>query len=114
MELLNLDELVTTRRQVTLKGTVYDIAEQSVEQMLAATKLTKLIENKSNDAEKVMEAMMKVAGTIIPDCPVSVLNQLRFEQLNALINFASATDEQVVAEANSDSEDKFTTSEKKS
>ena len=114
MELLNLDELVTTTRQVTLLGETYDIAEQSVSQMLAAAKLTKLIENEKNDAEVIMNAMVAVASSIIPDCPTEVISRLRFEQLNALINFASATDEQVVEEAKSDKEDKFSTTEKKS
>ena len=94
MELLNLDELVKPTRKVAIKGKEYTIADQTVGQMIEAIRVSKEVDGKN--PEVIFEAMVRTAKAVLPDCPEKVLNGMSIRQLNALIEFASASDQQVV------------------
>lgn len=106
MELLNLDELVKPTRKVVIRGKEYTIGEQTVGQMIEAITVSKEIDKK--DPGVIFEAMVRTATSILPDCPKEVLNSLSVRQLSALIEFASASDKQLVegSEAEPESEGK--------
>lgn len=97
MKLLNLDELVTVARQIALGGDVYNVVDQSVGEMVNAIRVAKRIEDAKNDPEVILEAMIDTACRLIPSCPRDLLGTLTMQQLAALINFATAPDEDVMA-----------------
>lgn len=103
MDLLNLDELAVVKREVTIAGRAYAVADQTVGQMMETARLTKKFQE-TDDAEVIFEQMIRTAQSVVPDCPESVLRNLKVTQLNALFNFAMAQDEEVVAAAKQDKE----------
>lgn len=100
MKLLNLDELAVIKRRVTFAGTDYDIAEQTVGQMLSAFDLIEEGEKmeSTGDAEvdatrRVFMQMVDTASRVLPTCPKEVLEAMNFKQLSSLLEFAAASDE---------------------
>ena len=91
MELFNLDELVTASRHVQLFGNRYAISDRTVGQMISALKIAESAETAS--PEYVLEQMIETAHQIIPDCPMDYIQRLNLNQLQALIKFASESDE---------------------
>lgn len=90
IELLNLDELVSENRVVTIRGNEYPLADQTVGQMLMAMKESKKANAmNSADPEVVLSKMLGLCAELLPTCPESVLNSLNINQMNALIEFAS-------------------------
>ena len=99
MELLNLDELIDVKRQVTIGGMSYDVADQTVGEMVEALRTAKTVQDNADDGEVMLSAMVSTAKRLIPDCPKDQIDRMTMRQLAALIEFASASDEQVAAEA---------------
>lgn len=97
MELLNLDDLVGKKRPVVLNGKEYEIKEQTIQQMIESVRSQKTLDR--DDVEAMFESMLSTAIAILPDAPEADLRALNIKQLQALINFASATDEEVEAAA---------------
>lgn len=95
MELLNLDELVAPQREVRLGGKNYQVAEQSVGQMLEAIRLEKAYENQDNP-EELLLAMQGVIAEMLPDLPEKEIRKLSFRQMTAIIEFCNATDQEVI------------------
>jgi len=90
IELLNLDELVTENRAVTIRGVEYPLANQTVGQMLMAMKESKKATTMSDaDPENVLSKMLGLCAELLPTCPESVLHSLNITQMSALIDFAS-------------------------
>ena len=106
MELLNLDEIVVVSRQVTLKGEKYNLATRSVGQMISSLQNAKQYEQMDADSEesiaKFFASMVDTAQQILPDCPKEVLETMDMNQLNRLIEFANASDQDVVDDGASD------------
>lgn len=101
IELLNLDDLVTTTRFVTIRGNEYAIADQTLEQMLTALKKSKELNKKGKEVgpEQIIQEMRDTCAMIIPDAPAEVLNTLSIKQAAALIEFASKSPEQIMTES---------------
>jgi hypothetical protein len=96
MKLLNLDELVSQPRVVGLKGTDYEIAEQSVGTMIESMQIAEMEEaDTEQDATKILVKLLRVAKTLIPTCPEEVVHSMTIKQLMALVEFASASDLEV-------------------
>lgn len=109
MELLNLDSLVGPKRQIGLGGKTYNIAEQSVGQMIEAIRMEKAIKE-ADDPEMFLTSMKNVVREILPDMPEFEVNRLSFRQINAIIEFSNASDKEVIEGSELDTGD----SEKKS
>lgn len=97
MDLLNLDELAVVKREVTIAGKTYALADQTLGQMIETTRLQKQAD--SDDAEAIFNQMVRTAKSILPDCPEEVLRGLTMLQLQGLFKFAHALDEEVVQAA---------------
>lgn len=95
MKLLNLDELAVAPREVQLGGKVYPIAEQSVEQMIVGLELQEAAEN-ADSPKNVLLAMKRSIKAILPTCPEKVINSLSLKNATAIIEFASASDKEVI------------------
>ena len=94
MELLDLDALESVQKQVTLKGQTYDIADQTVGQMMDALKIAKAANQDPDNPEPIIEGLMRTAKRLLPECPDDVIEGLKMKQLSALVEFASASDEE--------------------
>lgn len=96
MKLLNLDELTTIQREIQIQGQKYPIAERSVGQMLDAIKLAEHVNERPDDIKVVLESIISAVSAIVPTCPVEVLRTLNERKLHAIIEFANASDEEVI------------------
>lgn len=94
MKLLNLDELVGNARPVMLNGKEYNIREQSIQQLIESVKARKALD--SEDSEALFESFVNSAKALLPDAPEAEIRALNLRQLQALISFASASDEELV------------------
>jgi len=99
MELLNLDDLVKVGREVVLSGETYKVVDQTVGDMVDALRLAKKVEKNQDDPEVILGSLLSTAQRLIPACPKDVLNKMVARQLSALIEFASASDEEVIESA---------------
>lgn len=96
MKLLNLDELVEVRREVTIGGVSYKVVDQTVGQMIDALQMAKSLDDNRENTEFLLSTMISTAQRLLPDCPREVIERLKMKQLAALIEFASASDEEAV------------------
>lgn len=99
MKLLNLDELSPVGRGVTIKGITYDVADQSVAGMIMAIQIAERTQTSSGSAEDtgaMFRDMMELVSQILVDCPKEVVASMSMKQMNALLEFASASDAEVV------------------
>lgn len=96
MKLLNLDEIIPTQRFVTIKGREYEIKNQSLQDLLSIVKNSSK-KSPRNEIEAVQQTIER-AKQLIPDCPDEVLFSLTPRQLKALIEFASAPDEEILGD----------------
>ncbi len=101
--ILNIDELITVKRQLTLRGETYDIVEQSVGLMLDSINAIKQADKrrggKKMDEEEYLGRMLKTLQTIIPECPEHVLRGLTVGQMVAILNFCNEDPNKQAAEA---------------
>jgi hypothetical protein len=90
MKLLNLDELVTVERYVTLRGVRYAVAERTIGVLVAGLQAAQAQEaaGEVNQA-KFFEDLIKTLRSILPELPEEVASSLSMEQAVAIINFAS-------------------------
>jgi len=96
MKLLNIDELVGQKRPVILKGVQYEIKEQSIQQLIESVKTRKVLESKDEDSEALFESFVSSAKALLPDAPEAHIRELNLRQLQALIAFATASEEELV------------------
>lgn len=87
---LNLDELASEKRVVTLKGVSYEMKEMSVSDFI---ELTRISENLSDDMppSEQMELMVRMIQMSFPEMPKEVLHGLNIRQLNKITEFAQTT-----------------------
>lgn len=97
MDLLNLDELVTLERFVTLRGERYAVSDRSVGQMIEAINITK--KGGVQKEEDFLDSMVKTVKAVIPDCPDSVVNSMSLRQMVALLEFVNTDPNKLAAEA---------------
>lgn len=95
MELLDLDALESIQKQVTLKGVAYTVADQTVGQMIEALQMSKEANEDPDNPEPIIQALFKTAKRLLPECPVEVIEGLNMKQLSALVEFSSASEEEV-------------------
>lgn len=93
MKLLNLDDLSGNTRPVQLNGKNYLIHEQSVQQLIDATRAQQAMQE--DDAVSMFESLVSNAMAILPDAPEVEIRQLNMRQLQALISFATADDSEL-------------------
>ena len=93
MKLLNLDELVGNTRPVVLNGTEYQIREQTIQQLIESVKSRKVVNQ--DDPEAMFESLVTSACAVLPDAPEAEIRKLNVTQLQALIKFASASEEEL-------------------
>ncbi|EGR3221641.1 hypothetical protein N7I40_004012 [Vibrio parahaemolyticus] len=91
MKLLNLDELAGNSRPVVLNGVEYQIREQTVQQLIESVRARKKLN--ADDSEAMFEALVASAKAVLPDAPEKEIRNLNVTQLQALIKFASESDE---------------------
>lgn len=96
-DLLNLDEIISVKRTVTVRGTEYAIADRTVDQMLNSIAQSRRFQDGEHSLtpEEVLSEMKKTCMSLLPDCPEAVIGGLNLKQMNALIEFASRSDEEV-------------------
>lgn len=96
-ELLNLDELISPERSVTIKGTKYLIADQTVDQMITNVRRAKEAQENTKDenVENLLADMKETCQKILPSCPADVIGGLNMRQIIALIEFAAREDQDV-------------------
>lgn len=99
MKLLNIDELVTPERAITIKGEQFIVKDKTVGQMLSALQAQQLIDDANSSPEALFEKMVDTVKQVIPDCPRETLLGLQMDQLNAILNFANTPIEDAAAEA---------------
>lgn len=112
MKLLNLDELVEINREVTLLGENYRVAEQSVGMMLTAMKAAEDAKNGTGDEMDMFREMVKTTKNILPTCPTEIIEKMTIRQMAAVVDFATASDTEVVASTEA-SEDEVSSDEGK-
>lgn len=95
MQLLNLDDLSAPKKTVQIENIEYPIAEQSLGQLIDLLNEQKKLKTKHTESD-VATALLKQAQMLLPTCPVEKLRALNVRQLNALINFARASDEEIL------------------
>lgn len=106
MELLNLDDILVAKRQIEIGGKAYDVADQSVGQMISQLQLQKQLENQGDEVV-LMNQIVESVQQIIPDCPAETINKLPMRGINAIFEFANASDKEVIensSEENSEGE----------
>lgn len=108
MELLNLDEILTIKRKITIGGVDYDVSDQSIGQMITTLQVQKLIESEGDEEELMMQIVESIKA-IIPACPEEVIRRLPMRGVNAIFEFANASDKEAIE----GSEREDTESEKK-
>lgn len=91
VKLLNLDELAAIKREVQIKGKSYEVAEQTIGEMIARLQLSKQVEG-SDSPESFLTTMRDTAQNILPKAPKSVINGLSMKQITALIEFINDRD----------------------
>jgi len=94
MDLLNLDELTTLERYVTLRGERYAVCDRSVGQMIEAINITK--KGGLQKEEEFLASMVNTVKSVIPDCPEGVIKSMSLRQMVALLEFAN-TDPAAIA-----------------
>lgn len=99
MKLLNIDDLVTPEKAVTIKGVEYVIQNQTVGQMLSAIQASEMVESGNVDPAVTFRKIVETVSMVIPDCPEEVLMNLRLEQLTAILEFANSKIEEAKEEA---------------
>ena len=104
MKLLNLDELTGVDRPVLLGGKTYHIKEQNIQQLIDSVKTQRTL--KSSDTEAVFEALVTSAQSALPEAPEHEIRKLNVTQLQALIKYASASDEELLEATKDDEEGK--------
>ena len=101
--ILNIDELTSVRRQLTLRGETYDIVEQSVGLMLDSLNAIKQADKrrggKKMDEEEYLNRMLTTLKTIVPECPEHVLRGLTMVQMIAILNFCNQDPNEQAAQA---------------
>ena len=104
MELLNLDSIMKVQRQIVIGGVNYDILDQSVGQMITTLQMQKILEKENNEAE-VMNQVVVSIQEIIPACPEKIIRSLPMRAINAIFEFANASDKDVVENSKDETED---------
>lgn len=103
-KILNLDSFVEVERQVTIKGKTYDIAGKTVGVYLSALSNQERYESLA-EREKLELAIDTLRKTIV-GIDRSVLEELSFQQIDALMQFVSGIDDpQVGADGEQQGED---------
>lgn len=102
MDLLNLDELTSVDRFVTLRGKRYAVNDRSVGQMLESVVMAK--RSGSHTEEEFLESMINTVKSVIPDCPEAFVRSMNLRQMVALLEFVNQDPAQLVAEAEADAQ----------
>lgn len=97
MELLNLDDLTTIERVVTIRGQRYAVADRSVGQMIESLAMVK--RGTKATEEEFLGSMVKTIKSILPDCPEDVIRSMSLRQMSALMEFVSQDPNKIAAEA---------------
>ena len=97
MDLLNLDELMTLERYVTLRGKRYGVNDRSVGQMIESIAIVK--KNGIQSEEEFLESMVKTVKAVLPDAPEDVIRSMSLRQMVALLEFANSDPSKIAAEA---------------
>lgn len=87
MDLLNLDELATLERFVSLRGKRYAVNDRSVGQMIEAINITKKAGVQTE--EEFLDSMIKSVSAVIPDAPQDVIRSMSLRQMVALLEFVN-------------------------
>lgn len=97
MELLNLDDLTTIERVVTIRGQRYSVADRSVGQMIESLAMVK--RGTKATEEQFLDSMVKTVKAILPDCPEEVVRSMSLRQMTALMEFVNQDPNKIAAEA---------------
>lgn len=103
MKLLNLNEIQKAERQIQIGDKQYDVASQSVGQMISLHNLLSVLEGGADEITQV-KGMLEAVRQVIPDCEDKVLESLDFPSITAILEFANATDKEAIE--NSELEEK--------
>lgn len=96
---LHLDEVQPAISKVlTLKGVSHTMQELSVGQMIENLRIAESLENKTLSLAEQIEFMVNLVQNVFPTCPRADLEGLSFSQLNAVVEFAQSSVEDVAAE----------------
>lgn len=90
VKLLNLDELAAIKRAVQINGEEYEVAEQTVGEMIKRLQLTKKAD--TDTPEGFLATMRDTAQNILPKAPKKVIEGLTMKQITALVEFINARD----------------------
>lgn len=98
---LNLDEVKPEVAKVlTLKGVSHEMVDLSVGAMVDNLRLAEKLEgSKDISMAEQIELMIKLIANVFPSVPSNQLNELTFEQLAKVMEFAQASVEEVAEQA---------------
>jgi len=91
-KMLNLDDLAQEQRQLRWKGQVYQMKEMSVDDFIKITKMSESISKDATVAEQ-MDMAIQLISYSFPEIGVEQLKTLEMPQLNALVDFTMAANE---------------------
>lgn len=97
MDLLNLDDLTTIERVVTIRGKRYSVVDRSVGHMIEAIAMVK--RGTKATEEEFLDGMVKTVKSILPECPEEVIRSLSLRQMNALMEFVNQDPNKIAEEA---------------
>lgn len=99
VKLLNLDEVGVIKRVVRIKGNDYQIAEQSLGDMISRMELAKAAKAKpDNTPLGVMKELVSSAKQLLPSAPEALIDSLNAAQIGALFEFVNAKDSELMGE----------------
>lgn len=108
MKLLNLDGMAEVEKQITIGGKSYDVVDQPVGTMLKMQRLAREAEKAEGTDDqqiKLIENMVESVRSVLPGCPQEVVDGMSIRQLTAVLEYALASDEDVIEGAESESEE---------
>jgi hypothetical protein len=83
---LNLDEISSPTRTVTIGGVEYEVVTMTVENFIETTKATK---TEGLTESEQMERMVEMVGRYIPEIDKNILNKLPIEKITVLLEFVT-------------------------
>lgn len=97
-KILNLDELATEVRSITMKGVEHPVLETSVESFIAGSKLTDSIDDETPIAVRLIVTVKSIMLSV-PTLDESLLMKMPMEKLTMIAKFVRGDDDLDAPEA---------------
>lgn len=111
MEILNIDDFATVKRQVTLKGVSYDVEEINVQQFIDNLKASEALEAEAGKEDKFSAAFERSIGVVrqsIPSMSEEIVRTLKLPAMTAVMKFIRGEKDPTPAEIEAAAKDAVT------